>query len=302
MNDPVIRVDELRKSFRGNDVLRGVSFEVLPGQTFAFLGRNGAGKTTTIRTLMGLLKPDAGSVSILGVDPARHPLAVRKRVGYLAEDQRMFPWMSVSELISFVSVFYETWDILLAEKLRVRFELPLNARVKALSKGLSVRLGLLLALAHRPEVVILDDPILGLDPIMRKEFNRDLITLLQSEGRSVLYSSHLLYEVEPVADVVAILDKGQVIAMAETERLRDQVKKFVLPAEVFGQVSSQMQLLDVSQRQGEISATVRNAGDVERALLSNGTACRVVELNLDEIFEAFVIGRSELKPTPVSAI
>ena len=302
MTDPIIRVDNLRKSFHGQEVLRGVSFEVQPGQTFAFLGRNGAGKTTTIRTLVGLLKPDGGSVSVLGVDPVRHPLAVRKRLGYLAEDQRMFPWMTVRELISFVSVFYETWDVLLAERLRTRFELPLDTKVRALSKGLSVRLGLLLALAHRPEVVILDDPILGLDPIMRKEFNRDLVALLQSEGRTVLYSSHLLYEVEPVADVVAILDKGEVIALAETERLRDQVKKFVLSAELFGRLSPRMQLLDVSQRQGEISATVRNAADVERVLHEHGPGGRVVELNLDEIFEAFVIGRPELKPVPASAI
>ncbi len=113
-NQPVIRVDALRKKFRDREVLAGVSFEVPAGQTFAFLGVNAAGKTTTIRMLLGLLTPDSGSVSVLGTDPQQNPLAVRRSVGYLAEDQHMFGWMTVEQIVRFVAPFYDTWDASLA--------------------------------------------------------------------------------------------------------------------------------------------------------------------------------------------
>src|SRR6185312_17436801 len=211
MNDPAIDVQAVYKSFRSAEVLRGMTLQVARGRTFAFLGRNAAGKTTTIRLLLGLLKRDDGSIRILGIDPQREPIELRRRVGYLAEDQTMYGWMRVEEIVRFVAPFYPTWDHDLAMKYLRDFELPLRTRIKYLSKGQNVRLGLVLALAHRPELVILDDPVLGLDPIMRKEFNRDLIAHLQGEGRTVLYSSHLLYEVEPVADAVGILHHGQIV-------------------------------------------------------------------------------------------
>lgn len=203
MSESVIRVDGLRKSFGGPPVLDGISFEVRPGETFALLGRNGAGKTTTIRILLGLLKPDAGSVNVAGCDPQVRPLDVRSRVGYLAEDQAMYEWMTPVELCRFLQPFYPTWDAGLTDKLLDRFELPRQTRIEHLSKGQTVKLGLAVALAYRPEIAILDDPALGLDPIARKEFNRDLIDWLQAEGRTVVYSSHLLDEVETVADRVA---------------------------------------------------------------------------------------------------
>ena len=129
----------------------------------------------------------------------------------MAEDPALFGWMRVGQLMSFVAPFYPTWDAARAKDLADRFELPLRTRCRHLSKGQGVRVALLLALAHRPELVILDDPTLGLDPIMRKEFLRDLVTHLQAERTSVFFSSHLLYEVEPVADSVVILDAGRVI-------------------------------------------------------------------------------------------
>ena len=167
MNAPAIDIRAVTKSFRHNHVLRGMSLRVEPGRTFAFLGRNGAGKTTAIRMLMGLLSRDAGAIQVLGLDPEREPLAVRARVGYLAEDQTMYGWMRAAEILRFVAPFYPTWDHDLALKYAREFEVPLQTKIKHLSKGQNVRLGLVLALAHRPELVILDDPALGLDPIMR---------------------------------------------------------------------------------------------------------------------------------------
>jgi ABC-2 type transport system ATP-binding protein len=293
MNTPAIRVEGVRKQFRDSEVLKGVSFEVQPGQTFAFLGRNAAGKTTTIRMLLGLLAPDAGSVSVLGINPQTNPLAVRRRVGYLAEDQRMFGWMTVAEIVRFIAPFYDAWDQSLADRYLQQFELPRKTKIKHLSKGQNVRLGLVLALAHRPEVVILDDPVLGLDPIMRKEFNRDLIAHLQGEGRTVLYSSHLLYEVEPVADAVGILHHGEIVRQGSTEELRDEVKRLLVPAAVFGRLPG-LKVLDVATDGERTALTVDDAQRAITALHEIGIEPEIVDLNLDEIFEAFVIGRPEV--------
>src|SRR4051794_19480336 len=170
MNEPAIEMQAVYKSFRSSDVLRGTTLRVEGGRTFAFLGRNAAGKTTTIRLLLGLLKRDDGAIRVLGLDPQREPIELRRRIGYLAEDQTMYGWMRVEEIVRFVAPFYPTWDHDLAFKYIRDFELPARTRIKHLSKGQNVRLGLVLALAHRPELVILDDPALGLDPIMRKQF------------------------------------------------------------------------------------------------------------------------------------
>lgn len=291
MTQPMIVIHSVSKRFGDREVLQGLSLEVHAGQTFAFLGRNGAGKTTTIRMLLGLLKPDSGSIRVLGLDPAKHEIEVRKRVGYLAEDQQMFGWMTVDEIARFMAPFYPTWDHELANRYARQFELPLRTKIKHLSKGQTVRLGLLLALAHRPELVILDDPALGLDPIMRKEFNRDLITHLQGEGRTVFYSSHLLYEVEPVADTIAIIDRGRLVKQAPTEALRDQVKRIVLPRAAYLEFGSALSALDVRSSGDEIVVAVDNAQAALRTLATSGCPHRVVELNLDEIFEAYVAGQ-----------
>ena len=295
-DQPVIEMRDVRKSFGDNPVLQGLDLTVPPGQTFAFLGRNGAGKTTTIRMLLGLLKPDAGEVRVLGMDPQIQPLEIRRRVGYVAEDQTMFGWMRVGQLLSFIAPFYPTWDPAWAKQLSDRFELPLKTRVKHLSKGQGVRVALLLALAHRPELVILDDPTLGLDPIMRKEFLRDLVTYLQGERVSVFFSSHLLYEIEPVADSVVILDHGRVVRQAVTEDLRAQVKRLVAPAEAAEIFRSLPGILDISHRGRQVTAVVQDIAAARNALAAAGATVQEIDLNLDEIFEAYVIGRRKEDP------
>ena len=286
-----IELQGVCKSFRRTQVLSNLTMRVERGKTFAFLGRNGAGKTTSIRMLLGLLKCDQGEVRVLGIDPAIDPLQVRARVGYLAEDQQMYGWMRVEEIVRFVAPFYAMWDHDLALKYLREFELPLATKVKHLSKGQNVRLGLVLALAHRPELVILDDPALGLDPVMRKQFNRDLITHLQGEGRTVFYSSHLLYEVEPVADEVAILDGGRLVRQADTETLRRDVKQFVLDRAALAAVRDDMSVLELQRAGEDVAATVQNASAVRALLDREGIGYRVNDLNLDEIFAAYVAGK-----------
>jgi ABC-2 type transport system ATP-binding protein len=286
-----IELQGVYKSFRRTPVLTGLTLSVERGKTFAFLGLNAAGKTTAIRALLGLISADAGRIRVLDYDPAEQPLEVRRRVGYLAEDQQMYGWMRVEEIIRFVAPFYDTWDHDLALKYVREFDLPLRTKLKHLSKGQNVRLGLVLALAHRPELVILDDPVLGLDPVMRKQFNRDLIIHLQGEGRTVFYSSHLLYEVEPVADEVAILDAGRIVRQADTETLRRDVKKFVLHRGAVAAVREDLALLDQEAAGEEVVVTVENAAAVSALLEREGLLHRVIDLNLDEIFTAYVAGK-----------
>ena len=296
MTENVIEARSVRKGFGRKPVLEDLDLTVRSGEIFALLGRNGAGKTTLIQLLLGLLDAQGGEMSVLGLDPTRDALDIRRRVGYLAEDQTMYGWMTVGEIIRFLAPFYPTWDLALAQEYLRKFDLPVRTKIRHLSKGQNVRLGLLLALAHRPQVLILDDPALGLDPISRKEFNRDLVADLQATDVTVLYSSHLLYEVEPVADTVAILDGGVIVAAKPTDELRETVKRFVLPAEDAEGWLSKLQVLDLRRDGGEIAVTVEDARGAVAALRGANVQHRVVDLNLDEIFEAYVCGRTTDSP------
>jgi ABC-2 type transport system ATP-binding protein len=214
----------------------------------------------------------------------------------------MYGWMTAEEIARFLAPFYPTWDARLASDLVDRFGVPRHARIKHLSKGENIRLGLALALAHRPEIVILDDPALGLDPITRKQFNRDVIEHLQAEGRTVFYSSHLLYEVEAVADAVAILDAGRIVRVGATEDLQREVKRVVLSSATLAARPKPAKLLDVREDRSQIAVTLDDAGPWIAALQADGVEYIVEGLSLDEIFEAFVIGRADAWPDPSAAL
>jgi ABC-2 type transport system ATP-binding protein len=292
MNERAIEVSGLRFAYGTREVLRGVDLVVPAGSIFGFLGRNGAGKTTLIKLLLGLLRPSAGACRLLGLDSAREPIAVRQRVGYMAEDQRMHGWMRVEQVVRWVASLYPKWDQKLSDDLLERMELPRKAKVKTLSKGQNSRLALLLALGHRPKVVILDDPTLGLDPISRKEFLRDVIGLLQSNGVTVFFSSHLLYEIEPVADYVAILHEGRIIRAGRTEELREGVRRLIFTPLPDARLDRLEGVLDVSRAGEAVALTVSEFSEASRAALTGMSRNGVQEqaLNLDEIFESYVIG------------
>ncbi len=219
-HSPVVEVKSLSRRFGAKAALDDVSLAVPRGMVFGLVGANGAGKTTLIKHLLGLLKAEAGLVRVFGLDPVADPASVLGRVGYVSEEHDLPGWMRVSELMRYTQAFYPKWDPAYAEELRVRFELDPTAKVKNLSKGQRARAGLLVALAHRPELLVLDEPSAGLDPIVRRDILEAIIRAIADEGRTVLFSSHLLNEVERVSDHVTMIDQGRIVFSAPLDDIK----------------------------------------------------------------------------------
>jgi ABC-2 type transport system ATP-binding protein len=217
--DTVIRADGLTKSFRGKRAVDHLSLEVPKGAIFALLGDNGAGKTTTIRMLTGLLRPDTGRASILGQDCWRAAVGLRHKVGYVPERPRFYDWMTVSEIGWFTAGFYHREFEPRYQKLAEDFQLDPRARLQHLSKGQYAKVGLALALAVDPEVLILDEPTSGLDLLVRREFLASMVDLA-GEGRTILISSHQIADVERVASHVAFIAGGRLLLTATADDLR----------------------------------------------------------------------------------
>ena len=184
------------------------------------VGENGAGKTTLIKHVLGLLRAQSGSVRVFGRDPVADPVAVLSRIGYLSEDNDLPGWMRVDELIRYSRAFYPTWDDAYAEELRQTFALDPAAKVRSLSKGQKARAGLVAALAHRPELLVLDEPSSGLDPVVRRDVLAAVVRTVADQGRTVLFSSHLLDEVEQVADHVTMISHGRIALSAPLAAVR----------------------------------------------------------------------------------
>jgi ABC-2 type transport system ATP-binding protein len=220
-SEPVIRIAELTRRFGATTALDAVTLSLPRGAVYGLVGANGAGKTTLIKHILGLLRAEHGSVRVFGLDPVADPVGVLSRIGYLSEEHDLPGWMRVDELIRYTRAFYPGWDDGYAEELRRAFALDPAAKLKALSKGQKARAGLLLALAHRPELLVLDEPSSGLDPIVRRDILGAVIRTIAGEGRTVLFSSHLLDEVEQVADHVILIHHGRIALSAPLEAVRE---------------------------------------------------------------------------------
>ena len=207
----ILQTKRLSRSYGRRVGIETVDLELEPGTVFGFLGPNGAGKTTTIRLLLGFLRPTAGSAAIFGRDCWRESHLIKRDVGYLPSDLRLHPWMSGESALRVVGRI-RGCDILTAgRRIAERFELEMDVKVRAMSRGMRQKLGIVLALAHKPRLLILDEPTSGLDPLMQDELARALVELA-SEGHTVFFSSHTLSEVEAVCNRVAIVRRGRIVA------------------------------------------------------------------------------------------
>ncbi|MEJ6951486.1 ABC transporter ATP-binding protein [Natronospora cellulosivora (SeqCode)] len=220
-----IEINNLSKSFDDNQALKDISFQVEEGSIFGFLGPNGAGKTTTIKILMGLMKADRGTVRVLGMDCEKETFKINQQLAYVAEVDQLYDYMKVREIIEFTKGFYRNWNQNLLEKYLDFFNLPLDKKIKNLSKGMKKQLSLVLALAVEPKLLILDEPTSGLDPVNKQEILRIILEEISTQGRTVFFSSHLLSDIERIADTVAIINKGKIIDLRSVDDIKENVKK-----------------------------------------------------------------------------
>lgn len=225
MTAPLLECRAVAKRYGRLPVLLGVDLDLPRGATLGLLGENGAGKSTLLRILGCIHRADSGSAHVLGISVDRHPAEVRARIGYVPQTPSFHEWMKVEEVVWFHSAFYPTWDSAEAEALRERLGLDPGATAGALSRGMRTRLALLLALAHRPELLVLDEPLAGLDPVVRRDVIELLIGHHQERGGTTLLSSHQTGEIDPLIDRVAFLEGGLVTREGERDAVLDSLRR-----------------------------------------------------------------------------
>jgi ABC-2 type transport system ATP-binding protein len=286
---PAIETRALTKSYGRVEAVRGLDLDVAAGRITGFLGRNGAGKSSTIKMLLGMMRPDSGSASVLGLrstDPAES-IELRRRVAYVSEDKRLYAYMTVAQMMRFTASFFPDWRPEIAERLLREYELPHGRKVRALSKGMRAKLALLLALARRPELLILDEPSEGLDPVGVEQLLEALIARA-AEGTAIFFSSHQIAEVERIADHVCIVDKGRLVLDVALDDMREQYRQidFIFPsapAERDFQIAG-VERIQARGRQLRVFASGNAEGIVERARDFHASSIQVAPVGLREIF------------------
>lgn len=223
--DPaILEVRGLTKRYGSVEALSGLDLTVATGEVYGFLGRNGAGKSTTIRILMGITERTGGAIRLFGEMPKGDMVRARQKIGYVAQDQNFYGWMTPKHLASFVRAFFPTWDDAEFGRLVRRLELPIDRKIGTFSGGMRVKVALATALAHRPPLLLLDEPTAGLDPVARREFLEIVRDETKNSGRTTFFSSHLIDEVELVAHRVGIVDGGRMRFEGGVRELAQRVR------------------------------------------------------------------------------
>ncbi|MDX1926059.1 MAG: ABC transporter ATP-binding protein [Pirellulaceae bacterium] len=284
---PVVQIDKLTRRFDTKLALNDLTLTIPRGGVFGLIGGNGAGKTTLLRHILGMLKAQSGSVRVFGLDPVENPVGVLGRIGYLSEDRNLPNWMRVRDLMRYTQAFYPGWDEKYAEELRDAFDLDPQAKVKSLSRGQRARAGLLIALAYRPDLLVLDEPSSGLDPVVRRDILGAIIRTIGEEGRTVLFSSHLLDEVERVADRVAIIHQGTIMLTASMDEIKESHRRVTLRFEQA--IAQPPKLVGALAQEGSGSEwTYICDGEAQQLRLAaqalGATVVSDTSLSLDEIF------------------
>ena len=294
-NMPVIETTDLNKSYGQVAAVRALSFAVKPNQITAFLGLNGAGKSTTIRMLLGMIRPSSGKGQVLGhrIDDAKESVGLRRKVAYVSENKQLYDYMTVEQIIRFTRPFYPDWSLDREKKLLQAYQLPLKRKIKSLSKGMRTKVALLLAFARKPELLILDEPSEGLDPI-GIELMLESLVAQNSEGTTVFFSSHQIPEVERIADHVCMLHQGSLVLDASLDDMRQSYRQIDL---VFPSLprESDIRLAGVESIRAngrQMSVVVsRNAEMlIERAHDLHASSVEVSSVGLREIFLQTVKG------------
>lgn len=294
--DNAIETENLGRKFGTFDAVRGVNLSVLKGTVFGLLGINGAGKSTIIKMIIGHLRPTTGGVRVLGRTLDEDLVEIRKRVAYVSETRYLYEWMTVAESIKFTRAFHATWDDEKAAHLLKRFSLPPDKKIKQLSRGNRARVCLLLALSFNPELIILDEPTSGLDPIVRRDFIENIVSEISEEGKTVLFSSHIVEEVERVADYVGIINDGELLLTSSVDDIKASYKRIRYSTNgTRPELAGVPGILGVENGRHEQVLTVKGWGEeTVRALGARGVSePEVLPISLEEIFVSSVRAERE---------
>ena len=300
MSDIVLETQGLTKYFSNKAALDNFDLQIPRGCICGFVGRNGAGKTTAIKLMLGFLEPTAGNSTVLGCDSMSLTPQVRRRIGYVAEGHRLFRWMNINQLENFQKPFFnEQWDDKFFSEMIEYFELSKKQKIKHLSNGQRAQVSLALALAPHPELLIMDDPTLGLDPAIRRQFLQGMIRLIMKQGRTVLFSSHILSDVERVSSRLVVIDKGRLRAHCSIDQFRESIHKVklsfsnsvptnidiegLLNHRVFG---NELELILVATPQEKVAQWAASAG---------AESFEIIPMNLEDQFIEFTEPKKRVK-------
>ncbi len=293
--DMAVVAEGLTKRYGANDGVHGLDLTIPRGCKFGLLGPNGAGKSTTLKMCMGILRPESGNLTVLGQPaPADRP-ELRARIGYVPERHHIYRWMTVGEVIRFTRAFYPTWNDTLCDDLRSQYGLALDKQVGQLSHGMLTKLALILALSHEPELLILDEPTTGLDPLVREEFLDGILhPLVEQSERTVIFSSHIMSDIEAVSDTIAIMHQGRLLLCRSRRGLMEHTKRVVAIGEMTGENDVALEgTVRVQHEVGRTVLTIQDFSDAHAARLRNCPGVRSVDVHdmtLEDIFKDAIKG------------
>lgn len=289
--DELLAVRNLSKSFGRKTILKDFDLTIEKGKVYGLLGKNGAGKTTLIRMIMGVIPWDSGEIVYKGQKLKFGDAAYKREIGFIPEDSIFFSWMSIRELLDFNASFYSHWNDRQAEGYLDRLSLDSKMKIKHLSRGMKLKVGLIVALAAEPEFLILDDPTSGLDVPTRQDFMKDIIQEILEAGTTILFSSHLVHELDGIIDKVGILHNGTLIIEDEYMSVKDATKKVLLVFDksISAQINTQGVLSQKSEN-NRVEVIIYPWDETKNEELKslNPTHMEVSSLTLEEIFVSFV--------------
>jgi ABC-2 type transport system ATP-binding protein len=299
-SDYAIFTDHLTRSYDGRRVVDGLNLAIPRGSVYGLLGRNGAGKSTTIKMLTGMVQPDSGDAWLLGESVIGMTPQHREKVAYIAENHPLYGWMTVRESVAFARSFQTRWNQSLVEMILDHFEIPQRRKLSQLSNGQRAQVSLAIALAPEPELLILDDPTLGLDTVVRRDFLESMIEVIHESGRTIVLSSHILMDIDRNADRDGIMVKGRLVVDCPTDHFRSSVRRVV--ASFSGNApdcSGLPGVINVRVTRGQLELIVVGfSEELEQTFFSlNLRNIDAQELNLEDAFIEFTRGsRRSLPP------
>jgi len=285
MSSAIVRMSSVSKHFDSQRVLEGLDWQIAPGQVIGLLGRNGAGKSTLLECMLGLREADGGSVALFGERVAALSDDARGRIGYVPQRTDLFEWLTPVQMFDYFRALYPRWNQAKVEGLLSRWGFgPLlrNKPIKRLSGGEQQRLAIIRALAHEPELLILDEPVSALDPVGRREFLRELVDQVIERGTTVVFSTHILSDLERVAFDLAFLKDGRIALQGQTDALLEGARRVVVPAAA---LTGAPLAGEVRRRQdGAMTSVIVQAPGDDVARLAREPGVRVEPLSLEDMF------------------